>query len=104
MRPDELAITALAAFRLTRLVTSDKLTAPGREAVQRWALTRRLADQHSLKADDLVGCNYCAGWWVTLAVLAAWRVPLLRPAVRAFAVAGAAALLSSVDVYLVEVT
>lgn len=103
MRPDELAITALAAYRITRLVTSDKLTARQREAVQRWAMTRRHEGRHSLKVDDLVGCNYCAGWWVTLLVLAAWSVPLLRPLVRAFAVAGAQALLSAADVYLAEV-
>lgn len=104
MRPEDLAVVSLAAYRLTRLVTSDKLTAPQRQAVQRWALTRRMAERHSLKLDDLVGCNYCAGWWVTVLVLVAWRTRAGRPVVRAFAAAGAASLLSAVDVYLAEVT
>lgn len=103
MRPEDLAVVALASFRLTRLVTSDTLTETPRRAVQRWALTQRMAERPSLKLDELVGCNYCAGWWVTLAVLAAWRVPLFRPLVRAFAAAGAQALLSATDVYLHEV-
>lgn len=84
---------ALAAFRATRLVTSDVIAETPRRRVQAWALTNR----HP-KLETLVSCNYCAGWWVSVAVLAAWRVPLLRPFVRAFAVAGAQSLLSVLDV------
>lgn len=99
MTPFDAAIVALAAFRLTRLVTSDTLTADQRNAVVRWAL-RVPEPNPRRKIADLVECNYCAGWWVTLLVLAGYRLRLTRPLVAAFAAAGAQALLSAADVAL----
>lgn len=85
---------ALASFRVTRLVTSDVITQTPRHAVIRWALTNK----HP-KVDQLVSCNYCAGWWVTLAVLILARCGKFgRLTVDAFAVAGAQSLLSAADV------
>lgn len=84
---------ALASFRVTRLVTSDVIADKPRRAVQAWALTNKHA-----KVDQLVSCSYCAGFWITLAVLAARRFRPGRVLVDAFAVAGAQALLSAADV------
>lgn len=58
-----LAVDALAAFRLTRLVTSDKITAPVRDRVPPVTF-----------AGQLVRCQWCAGIWVAFAVVAARRL------------------------------
>jgi hypothetical protein len=68
-------LVALATYRLTRLVTTDTLTAPAREWVQ--ARYDRLG--------YLVGCDWCSSMWlapgpVLLGVLApdsAWTLVLL---------------------------
>lgn len=68
-------LVALATYRLTRLVTTDTLTAPAREWVQ--ARYDRIG--------YLVGCDWCSSMWlalgpVLLGVLApdsAWTLVLL---------------------------
>jgi len=68
-------LVALATYRLTRLVTTDALTAPAREWVQ--ARYERLG--------YLFGCDWCSSMWlapgpVLLGVLApdsAWTLVLL---------------------------
>lgn len=97
--PLDAATIVLASFRLTRLVTSDTIADGPRNAVERWAL-QVPPGRKRREIATLVTCNYCAGWWVTLLVLAAWRVPLFRPAVRAFGAAGAQALLSAADLVM----
>lgn len=52
-----LAAAAIAA-RITRLATKDTLTAPIRE----W-----LGDRSTAWA-TFVGCAWCIGWWITIAV------------------------------------
>lgn len=94
MQLDDLAVAALASFRVTRLVTTDTIADRPRRAVQAWALTNRHA-----KLEQLVSCSYCAGFWVTLAVVLFARCGKFgRLAVEAFAVAGAQSLLSAADV------
>lgn len=102
MTSEDFATVALASYRITRLVTTDKLTARPRRDVMAWAMTRRHEGYQSWKIDDLVSCSFCAGWWITLLVLAAWRVRLLRPVVRAFAVAGAQSLLNAADAAMTD--
>lgn len=83
----DLAVDAAAAYRLTRLVTSDTITDPAREAIgARWPDSR---------LDVLVNCPWCAGVWVaafvqaaSLAAPRAWR-PVAR-ALALAAIAGAA--------------
>lgn len=99
MTPLDAATVALASFRVTRLVTSDTIADAPRHAVERWAYSVPPPSARREIA-TLVSCNYCAGWWVTLLVLAGWRFRLTRPLVEAFAVAGAQALLSAADVAL----
>lgn len=63
-----LVLTVLATARLTRLVTSDKLTGRPREAVLRWLVGR---DPESLLAYLLV-CDWCASMYTGAVVAGAW--------------------------------
>ena len=57
-----LVVDALAAYRLTRLVTEDRITAPLRDRVPAgWA-------------SELVGCSWCVGVWAAAGVVAARRL------------------------------
>lgn len=73
--PLEFVIVALGAFRLTRLVGWDTITAPLR--------TRLLGADDSGKptraaprwgAAAFVHCAWCVGVWVAAAVYAAWKI------------------------------
>lgn len=56
----ELAVDAGAAYRLTRLVTTDSLTQPARDAIaDRWP---------SSHLDTLVNCPWCTGVWIAAGV------------------------------------
>jgi hypothetical protein len=86
-----LALTALASYRLTRLVTTDTLLEPWREQVfNRWPPTWDRArlrwtseHRHVMRAPEdtvpvrhwakLLDCSWCAGVWVTAAVVLATR-------------------------------
>lgn len=89
-------ILALATYRLTRLCTSDTISAPAREAIFRWAYTddlRALEAWRVLHPEaqeipshvprgwefrtwvyDLVTCDQCLGVWWGVAVYITWRV------------------------------
>lgn len=81
-----LVVDALAAYRLTRLVTTDDLTDEPRSAVIRWAYRRAgdhrftdpvefvHGDAAAPKLATLVTCPWCAGMWVALGVAVARRV------------------------------
>lgn len=83
-----LLLDALAAFRLTRLVTADTLTERPRDA-----LTAR-----SDFAANLLGCPWCSGFWAAVGVVAAARlVPRQWAPVRdALAFAAVVGLLSEI--------
>lgn len=94
----DLAIDALAAYRLTKLVVDDDITAEPRDAVVRSAYeSAGRADQHRQRhpevdsypgawadsvANDpdppkiatLVTCPWCSGMWVALGVVIARRI------------------------------
>lgn len=61
------AIDALAAWRLTRLVTEDRATDGVRDA-----LDRRLGPDHP--AAYLAGCPHCVGVWAAATTTAARRL------------------------------
>lgn len=63
-RPTDLVVDALAAYRLTRLVTRDKITAP---------LRAPLVDRPGL-AGELVSCEWCVGVWASFGVVALRRL------------------------------
>ncbi len=63
-------VTALATARITRIITTDYLTAGPR----RWAITRLGVDS---KLSYLITCQWCTSVWVGAAVapLAYWSWP-----------------------------
>lgn len=119
----DLAVDTLAAYRITRLVTSDVLTAGARATVIERAyrrsarahgetLSARVGQSvHGMSTDDwldmvvlegadapkvayLVTCQWCVGVWVAAGVVAARRlVPGWPLVARALAVAGAQSII-----------
>lgn len=92
------ALMSLAAYRLTRFITTDTFPPVARIRIffeERWGDDGDWA--------EMVSCPYCAGFWVSGLVLAATRamglIPLPRPIVFALwlPLAGAQALLSALD-------
>lgn len=73
-----LLVLTLAAFRLTRLVTRDSITEPLRSKVP-----------DTLKLDELVHCDWCAGVYVSAVVVAI--ADLITSVPLPFAVWGAVA-------------
>lgn len=66
MTPFALVLIALASARLTRLVTTDTILDPPRD----WLLLRLPTRS---KIATLIECNYCTGFWVTLATVLIWH-------------------------------
>lgn len=60
-----LVVDALAAYRLTRLLTRDEITAP---------LRKRLLDRGPERLAVALECSWCAGMWVALGVVVARRI------------------------------
>lgn len=112
-----LLLDALAAYRLTRLVTADTLTEKPRKLIVLGAYDRAgrpLPDQaedaptavdlvelddHPPKLAELVTCRWCAGVWVSAGVVA---VGTFLPGAwahvsRALALSAAAALLAGLE-------
>jgi hypothetical protein len=66
------ALASLAAYRVTRLVTSDKITEPIFERL-RWWLENRWLVEHESGSDTewnsklayLLSCPWCLGFWVS---------------------------------------
>ena len=68
-----LVLGALAAYRITRLVTTDKITEPTFERL-RWWFERRWESKHpeavpndkwNSKLAFLLSCAWCLGFWVS---------------------------------------
>lgn len=58
-----LVLVALAAARITRLVTTDSIADPVRD----WLLDLPRSERAAEWWADLVSCPWCAGWWVAVA-------------------------------------
>lgn len=72
------ALDALAVYRITRLITEDTLTEPPRLLLQ-----AELKRRGHIKLAYLLGCPWCSGFWVAVAVgLVRWRAPRAWQAVR----------------------
>jgi len=114
-----LAIDAAAAYRLTRLVTADSITAPLRD---RWVEAayvaqgraeqhrphpvvpnawseEAMADENPPKLAELVVCRWCAGMWLSAGVVAARRLApdLWEPLATVLALSAGAALLARLE-------
>lgn len=101
-------IVSLAAYRLTRVVTTDTISDPFRDRVYRWAWnddeTVEIVDDQGRKVRaptpragwrtwvyGLVSCPLCFGVWVSAGTYSAWRwwdTGAVRAVIAAFAVAG----------------
>lgn len=67
------AFAMLAAYRVTRLIVTDTITAPPRDALFAW-LGARASKRWASWLLDLLGCPWCTSVWVAgaaVAVLAA---------------------------------
>lgn len=118
-----LVVDAVAAYRLTRLVTDDEILHRQREAfiarTYRWASPAEnavdagiltggtwtetaivdTADHAAPKLATLVTCRWCAGIWIGFGVVAARRLAprAWAPVAEALSVAAAAALLAGFE-------
>jgi len=79
----DLAVDALASYRLTKLVRDDMITEPLREAVH-----ERVGDPAESKLAYLVNCPWCLSIWFGAGlVILRWRWPKVgRGVARALAV------------------
>ena len=114
----ELVVDALAAHRLTRLATADEITEPlralavrtayeiaGRAHEARYATPhstwpeRAMDDPNAPKLARLFVCRWCAGWWISLAIVRARRrhPQLWQPIAEAAALSSAAALVARLE-------
>lgn len=65
MTPFDLAVDALAAFRLARLVVKDDITQPLRDRIDERA---KRDGQPWVFLQDLTGCMWCSGWHAAFVV------------------------------------
>lgn len=91
--PLDLVIDTLAVARATRLVTTDTITQPARDAIAR----RYPPDE--INPRYLVNCDYCASVYVAAAITATHFGPFraLRPLVYLLAIAAPTAILADKD-------
>lgn len=113
-------VDALAAYRLTRLVTADVLTEKLRDAFVARAYADSIAertlpaalmdgqlswsqfakhDADAPKLATLVTCRWCAGMWISFGVIAARRLApaLWDPIAKALVCSAAAALIARLE-------
>jgi hypothetical protein len=99
-----LLILAAAAYRGTQLAVHDTIADPIRNLIYAWHANKPDARPRKW-ATKLIGCTYCAGFWVSGIVLAVYllvtgtfdRAPLLIHGIEWFALAGGQALLNRRD-------
>lgn len=111
-----LLVDAVAAYRLTRLVTADDITAPIRDGIVEWSYGRlpdvevdkpaidtwtdvAISDPDAPKLATLVTCRWCAGMWISFGVVAARRLAprAWSPVADALVCSAAAALLAGFE-------
>lgn len=116
MRARDLTLGALAAYRLTRLVTTDTITDPLRQAVfDRWPPTLDRARHRwnptletlverpvgttprVIRASTVLDCPWCAGIYVAAATTALLRWERSEPVIVSLALATAVGFLAGVD-------
>lgn len=108
----DLAVDALAAYRLTRLVTRDTITRPARAAVIAAAYGRGAehmsaelwedevdGDPHPPALAKLITCSWCASVWVGAGVMLARRLfpRAWQPCAYGLACAAVAGLAAAIE-------
>lgn len=99
-----LAVLAFVSYRGTQLVVHDSIGDPIRDRVIAWH-ERRSDSKLRNAIVTLIACTYCAGMWVSAAVLATYLLaagewtgtPLVLHLLELLAVAGGQALLNRWD-------
>jgi len=88
---EQLLVDAAASYRLTRLALSDSILETPRNAALRWTEQPGRAAHLRSRLGELLECYWCAGLWISAAVVAARRtVPdLWQPISRALALSTA---------------
>lgn len=100
MSPLDLFVDALAAYRLTRLVTADTILDAPRDAIATWSESGPdSSEAWRPKIGELVECRWCAGVWISLGVVAARRLApaAWEPVARVLAFSTVAALLARAE-------
>lgn len=104
-----LAVTALAATRLTRALQHEEIGRPFRNWTDRvladppFQVGQPLTDTQLRDMAvnewfrELLGCDHCFGFWVALGMSVGWKIPGVRTVV--YALAAAAVLSAVVDHY-----
>lgn len=115
-----LLLDALAAYRLTRLITADTILDGPRDALVKWGYARRpnkpapdlfdsrlpgewsaaaQDDPHAPKLATLVTCRWCSSVWIGFAVVVARRLAprAWPPIAEALALSAGAALLAGLE-------
>ena len=90
----DLTVDGLCAYRLTRLVTTDEITAPLRLKVERAAMRSEVEDGIAAKIKILIGCPWCSSPYLAIFVLCLDRVPGGRMLKKILALSAVAGLLS----------
>lgn len=99
-----LAVLAFASYRATQLAVHDSILDSLRDRVHLWQAGNHESTVRSAVV-TLMTCVYCAGWWLSGAILAVYLLasgqwhaaPLLVHGVEWLAVAGGQALLNRWD-------
>jgi len=90
-RLEETILVALAAGRLARAISVDRISEGLRARVDRWAAEGD-GSPGRRKLAELVHCPVCLGWWTSIATSLAW--PGRRRVRRGIAAAGVQVLLT----------
>jgi hypothetical protein len=90
-RLEEVAVLALAATRLARVISIDEITAPVRRRMEEWAEGSSAPTWRTWSV-ELVRCPVCVGWWASLAISLA--APGRHRLLRGVSVAGLQVLLA----------
>lgn len=102
------ALSTLAAYRVTRLVTADKITEPIFERLRWWLENRWVAKHPGANVSDtgwesklayLLSCPWCLGFWVSgvTTVVVSLVYGLDYPVITWFAMSTAIGLLARLD-------
>jgi len=70
--PFAFVLLSLAAYRVWRLCAVDDITAPVRDRLTGRVYASEQPGRYRLGLDKFVGCPWCAGFWVAVAVWAVW--------------------------------
>lgn len=107
MTPLQFLAAVLASYRATRVIAIDTIFDGTRDRIKLWGINRNSTPGDKLT--ELIGCPWCVGVWVSIAVACVirrrppWRLGL-DGAVTAAAIAGGQAMLSATEGLVVSRT